>query len=133
MRAIEVSRTIAHCRPISGNPDLLREAFSNIFTNSLDHTPGGGLISVTLEDNATGCFVTICDSGPGIPEYAIGRVFERFYSLTNPRTGKKSSGLGLPLTREILMRHGGTVTLRNRDGGGLCCHIVLPYRSVRFR
>ena len=62
--------------------------------------------------------VIVEDNGPGVPDFARERVFERFYSLPRPDTGRKSSGLGLSIVHEIARLHGGEVTLENRDGGG---------------
>ncbi len=61
---------------------------------------------------------TVEDSGPGVPDYALPRVFERFYSLPRPGTERKSTGLGLALVREIAHLHGGDATLENRREGG---------------
>jgi two-component system sensor histidine kinase CreC len=70
--------------------------------------------------------VSIEDAGPGIPDYARERVFERFYSLTRPDTGQKSTGLGLNLVREIATLHHGEIRLDNREQGGLRAVLLLP-------
>lgn len=69
---------------------------------------------------------TVEDNGPGIPDFALSRVFERFYSLPRPGTGKKSTGLGLALVREIAHLHGGDVTLLNRPEGGARAILWIP-------
>ncbi|HQK88790.1 MAG TPA: ATP-binding protein, partial [Acidobacteriota bacterium] len=66
------------------------------------------------------------DSGPGIPAYALDRVFERFYSLPRPDTGAKSTGLGLALVREAVALHGGSVELANHPSGGTLATLRLP-------
>ena len=66
------------------------------------------------------------DNGPGIPEYAVDKVFDRFYSLPRPDTGVKSTGLGLSFVREIAHLHGGEITLTNRAEGGCRAVLVLP-------
>jgi two-component system sensor histidine kinase CreC len=60
-----------------------------------------------------------------VPDYAADRVFERFYSLRRPRTGQKSSGLGLTFVREVAELHGGGVTLTNDPAGGAVARLVL--------
>ena len=60
----------------------------------------------------------VVDRGPGVPDYALPRVFERFYSLPRPEGGSRSSGLGLCFVAEVAALHGGAATLDNRDGGG---------------
>jgi len=66
----------------------------------------------------SGSWIQVKDHGPGIPDYARGRVFERFYSLPRPEGGKKSSGLGLTLTQEIAALHGGRVEIIRSDSRG---------------
>ena len=67
------------------------------------------------------------DQGPGIPDYAQERLFERFYSLPRPHTGK-STGLGLSLVREVVERHQGSIALHNRSDGqsGACAELRRP-------
>jgi two-component system sensor histidine kinase CreC len=66
------------------------------------------------------------DRGTGVPEYALPRIFERFYSLPRPSTNRKSTGIGLALVREIAILHGGDATLENREGGGARATLWLP-------
>ena len=70
--------------------------------------------------------VRVQDRGPGVPECALNKVFDRFYSLPRPSTGKKSSGLGLCLVREVAHLHNDRVTLTNRrDRSGADAELVL--------
>ena len=69
--------------------------------------------------------ICIIDNGPGIPDYARERIFERFYSLPRPASGK-STGLGLPFVREVALLHGGSVQVCNRSQGGVCACLYLP-------
>ena len=62
--------------------------------------------------------IHVRDHGPGIPEFAHARIFERFFSLPRPNGTPKSTGLGLPLVREIATLHGGDVALDNAPAGG---------------
>ena len=74
--------------------------------------------------------IEIEDSGPGIPDYASVRVFERFYSLPRPDSGKKSTGLGLCFVKEVAQLHGGSVDLSNREGApGAKAMLIL--RAIR--
>jgi two-component system sensor histidine kinase CreC len=70
--------------------------------------------------------IEVSDRGQGIPDYALPRVFERFYSLPRPDGGSRSSGLGLCFVAEVAALHDGTVDLRNRDGGGAIATLVIP-------
>ncbi|MEJ1972584.1 MAG: ATP-binding protein [Lacunisphaera sp.] len=71
------------------------------------------------------------DAGPGVPDYALPRVFERFYSLPRPGTERKSTGLGLALVREIAHLHGGEATLENRASGGARAVFWVPGEDGR--
>jgi two-component system, OmpR family, sensor histidine kinase CreC len=67
------------------------------------------------------------DEGPGVPDYALERVFDRFYSLPHPATGRKSSGLGLCFVREAAALHRGRASLTNRpDRSGARAVLTLP-------
>ncbi|OYV02803.1 MAG: hypothetical protein CFE26_21775 [Verrucomicrobiales bacterium VVV1] len=70
--------------------------------------------------------LTIRDHGPGIPDYAEERVFERFYSLRHHTSGRKGTGLGLTLVREAAGVHGGTISLNAAEGGGTMAVLKLP-------
>ena len=66
------------------------------------------------------------DHGPGVPDFAQGKVFEKFYSLARPNGRKKSTGLGLPFVKEIAELHQGRVGLVNAPGGGALARLALP-------
>jgi two-component system sensor histidine kinase CreC len=71
--------------------------------------------------------LTIRDHGPGIPDYAREKVFERFYSLRHPGSGRKGTGLGLPLVREAAELHGGSITLEpGSPDGGTVAKWIMP-------
>ena len=70
--------------------------------------------------------VVVRDQGPGIPDYADDKVFERFYSLPRPHSQRKSTGLGLPFVKEVAELHHGRVSLRNGEDGGAIATLSLP-------
>jgi len=111
---------------VLGESALLKQAILNLLGNAVDFTPLGGVVRMVVERTATGIRLRVEDSGPGIPEYALDRVFERFYSLPRPDTGRKSSGLGLSIVREIVELHGGSVSVNNGEKGGVAANVVLP-------
>ena len=89
----------------------------NLLDNAIDFTPQDGTITLSAHQQDELVTLQIIDSGSGIPDFALPRIFERFYSL--PReNGHKSSGLGLAFVSEVARLHEGTVTLCNRPQGG---------------
>ena len=104
-----------------GDPFLLRLALLNLIENACDLTPAGSKVTIAAEPRGW----RVEDEGPGIPDYASARVFERFYSLKHLHCGVKGSGLGLCLVQEIAQLHDGKATLENRPGGGAVARLRL--------
>lgn len=111
---------------VSGNRFLLRQAVANLIDNAIDFSPAGGMLTVELETVDGSARLRIRDRGPGIPDYARPRVFERFYSTPRPDSGERSSGLGLNLVREAARLHGGDIVLDNHPDGGAEARLDLP-------
>ena len=111
---------------VRGDPFLLRQALANLVDNAIAFSPAGGSILLGISVAEGRVRATVRDAGPGVPDYALGRVFERFYSLARPDGGGRSSGLGLPFVREVARLHGGEAWLGNRDGGGAEAGLSLP-------
>lgn len=92
---------------------LVRQAINNIIQNAIEFSPESSSINISIKQIEKEVELKVRDAGPGIPSYAVGKVFDRFYSLKRPDTGKKSSGLGLSLVREVLELHKGSYSIRN--------------------
>lgn len=116
---------------VSGDPFLLRQALANLLDNALDFSPAHGTVDIAVLPGAAGMIeIRITDDGPGIPTYAQGRLFERFYSLPRPDGRDKSTGLGLCLVREVAALHHGRIAVENRPGGGATATLSLPATSA---
>ena len=102
---------------ISGERFLLQQALANLIENALDFAAPGGLLRLRAEKREGSTVIGIYNSGEPIPEYALPRVIERFYSLPRPHTGRKSTGLGLNFVNEVALLHGGSFTIANRERG----------------
>jgi two-component system sensor histidine kinase CreC len=111
---------------VQGDAFLLRLALVNLLENAADFAPQGGRVGLRIARDGARWRVDVSDDGPGVPDYALPRAFERFYSLPRPGGGSRSSGLGLCLVAEVAALHGGEATLANRAGGGAIASIVLP-------
>ncbi len=116
--------------PFDGAPFLVRHAVANVLQNAIDFSPAGGEIAMAIAAADGFVGLSVRDGGPGIPEYAREKVFDRFYSLTRPDTGKKSSGLGLSLVREIALLHRGSIQLSAASGGGTIAVLRFPLKSA---
>ncbi|WP_061796939.1 two-component system sensor histidine kinase CreC [Serratia ficaria] len=103
---------------LNGDALLLSQALTNLLDNALDFTPPGGTIRVRGERREQRYRIMVCDDGSGIPDYAIGKVFERFYSLARADR-PKSSGLGLNFVQEVARLHRGGISLHNRRPHGV--------------
>jgi len=112
---------------IYGERFLIRQAIENLLRNAIEFTPPGGEIRVELLAGEDSVSVVIEDSGSGIPDYALDKVFKKFYSLPRPGTSAKSTGLGLSFVREAATLHGGHASLENRSPRGVRAVLTLPY------
>jgi two-component system sensor histidine kinase CreC len=126
-KRIEIDRSVVGEVVFHGEEFLVRHAVENILQNAVEFTPAGGTISMKMDaSNDNHVVLTVADTGPGIPPYALNKVFERFYSLKRPDTGKKSSGLGLSLVNQIMSLHGGSAAIRNNPSGGAEAILSFP-------
>lgn len=114
---------------LHGDAFILRAAVTNLLENGIDFSPPRATIEIGLKTTDTHLELTIRDHGPGIPEYAQERVFERFYSLRHHTAGRKGTGLGLTLVREAAELHGGKITLAAAEGGGTLATLELPRKE----
>ena len=128
-RRIAVQLDAAVPAAVDGDPLLLHRAVANLLANAVDFSPEGGTVRVELRVDPKSAQVMVRDRGPGIPDYADDKVFEKFFSLARPHSGKKGTGLGLSFVREIATLHHGRVSLANADGGGAVATLWLPRAS----
>ena len=139
---VETARPVAAQREVSlelraegasrvrGDRFLLSQAIGNLLDNALDFSPQAGRILIAVHPHEDQAEIEIRDQGPGIPDYALERVFERFFSLPRPDGGRKGTGLGLSFVREVAHLHGGSVRLENPappgNPGGVRTLLRLP-------
>lgn len=128
-KGLEVSCDIPSDLVIRGVPFLLRQAVSNLLRNAIDFSPQGGRIEIAGAVEGKRLLFSLRDHGPGLPGYAKTKVFEKFYSLQRPDTGKKSTGLGLNFVKVVAELHQGDVTIDNCPEGGALAVLTLPAGS----
>jgi two-component system sensor histidine kinase CreC len=102
---------------VRGERFLVRQAVANLIDNAIEFTPPGGAIQIDAEPAPGAVLVRVFNEGEPIPEYALHRVTERFYSLARPASGRKSTGLGLNFVQEVAQLHGGHFRIHNEPGG----------------
>jgi signal transduction histidine kinase len=114
---------------VRGDASLLSQLFSNLVSNAVKYSPGGGLIRVIAAREGTQIAVVVEDHGIGIPEADRERVFERYYRGSNT-SGIGGSGVGLSLVRTIVDLHKGTIALDTREGEGSRFTIRFPINNA---
>ena len=119
--------TIPGCTIKIQDDDLYQIIF-NLVENGIKYNNDGGLLRLSLEKNENNVTIRVMDGGVGIPEEAIGLIFERFYRVDKARSRQAGgSGLGLSIVHDMVVRNFGTVRAENLPGGGACFTVVFPY------
>jgi len=107
-------------RPVvRADPDQMAQVWSNLISNAVKYTPAGGRVRIALEERDGWAIGTVEDSGIGIPPQDLGRIFEEFYRTPQAKeVAPRGTGLGLPLVKEILEAHGGSIAVESEVGRG---------------
>src|SRR5690606_11560330 len=98
-RGVQVVLLPGEAVQVEGDALLLRRAMGSLVDNALDFSPAGGTVQLAAVPRGQHLDVSVRDHGPGVPEYAEEKVFEKFYSLARPHGAKRSTGLGLSFAR----------------------------------
>jgi two-component system OmpR family sensor kinase len=129
-KGITLKVDLAPLPVIVADGDRLAQVFTNLLDNALQHTPGGGLVTLAAgaDANAGGktVAVSITDTGAGIPAGDLPRIFERFYRVDKSRAAGRGYGIGLAITREIIQAHGGMIVAESVIGLGTKFTVKLP-------
>ncbi len=113
------------CRVMASRDQLFR-ALENLLYNAADFTPADGEISLSLTTDKSAAYISIADTGCGIPKEDLPRIFHRSYTT---RADKGGQGLGLAITRAIVLEHGGQISAESIEGAGATFTIRLPLLS----
>lgn len=122
-RDIDLGFVLEHV-PVAGNPALLGELLNNLLDNALRYTPSGGSVTVRCGSERGHPYLSVEDNGPGIPESAHGKVFERFYRVHD--TPGDGAGLGLAIVKEVAQRHRGNLRIESPQPHGTRIVIRFP-------
>jgi two-component system, OmpR family, phosphate regulon sensor histidine kinase PhoR len=123
-------RIAADASTVTGDPAKLHDALRNLLENATNYAPEGSDITMVAERRGARIALLVTDTGPGIPEADLPRVFERFYRVDKSRTrGARDpggTGLGLAIVKHLVELHGGKATAANRPEGGAVLTVELP-------
>ncbi len=123
---IEGFEDLPHIK-VQADPELLFQVAYNLFDNAVKFTNKGGTIRVGMEETEGRALVSISNSGKGIPEEEIHRIFERFYKVDKSRSEHvKGVGLGLNLAQDIVELHGGDIYAESEPGGFTSFRFWIP-------
>jgi two-component system OmpR family sensor kinase len=110
------------------DPDLLERLVGNLVENAVKYTTPGGHVRVRTAATDGAAVLEVSDTGPGIREKDLARIFDRFYRADAARADTEGTGLGLSIVRAVAIAHGGNVTAGNREEGGARFRVRLPRR-----
>lgn len=127
-KSLVVEMNVADDIQFLGDPFLMTQALSNVIHNAIDFMPEKGLLTITANIVMGKIELNIYNEGAAIPEYALSRLYERFYSLPRPDSGEKSTGLGLNFVKEVIALHHGDILIENGDLG-VNVFIQIPGKS----
>jgi two-component system sensor histidine kinase KdpD len=107
----------------------LDQVLTNLIENAVHYTPASSLLEISAQREGEEVKISVADRGPGIPEAALERIFDKFYRVQGTRdmqTARSGSGLGLAVCRGLVEAHAGRIWAENRAGGGAVFHLTLP-------
>jgi two-component system, OmpR family, sensor kinase len=116
---------------IRGDEILVREMLANLIQNAITHTPPGGRVTLSLEEDEKEVKISVADTGSGIPAGDILCIFDRFYQVDKSRSSQ-GSGLGLSITKWIVEAHRGSITVDSIMGQGSRFTVIFPPITVTF-
>jgi signal transduction histidine kinase len=113
----------------------MQQVFANLLSNAIKFSPSGSTVTIRLSadsyvDGRDRIIITFADQGVGIPPDELEKVFDKFVQSSKTKTGAGGTGLGLPITREILTAHNGQIRASNRPNGGAEFKIEFPLTQL---
>jgi len=117
---------LPEARHVDGDPAKLHDIIRNLVENAVNYSPEGAEVRLGAAQQNGTYTITVADSGPGIPNEDLARVFERFYRVDKSRSRPGGTGLGLAIVKHLVELHGGEAVAENRSEGGAVFTIKMP-------
>jgi len=112
---------------IYGDESRIKQLVAILIDNAIKHTPPGGSIQMALHDRGHTVEIVVSDTGEGISDEHIHKIFERFYRVDKARSRSNgSAGLGLSIAKYIVSEHRGEIKVESKVGAGTSFHVILP-------
>ena len=120
---IELSTEVEEGFKLMVDPELMRRVFTNLVTNAIQAMPSGGKLTIEASKTEEAVFISLQDTGEGMPKENMDRLFQPFFT-----TKPKGMGLGLPICKRIVEAHGGAITVESEVGKGSALTVNIPFR-----
>jgi signal transduction histidine kinase len=119
---------------IHADRDKLYEVAANLLENAIKYTPSGGRVHIEAQVLDHQCItVGVSDTGCGIPEEHVSKIFDKFYRVQSHPSGTGGAGLGLAIAKGLIELHGGTIAVESAPGKGSRFYFTLPYNHSTDR
>jgi len=116
---------------IFGNRVSIEEATRSLLLNAIRYTPADGTVEITAADKDDCVLVEIIDTGIGIPDDELSKIFDEFYRAANAKkVAKDGTGLGLSIAKQVVQSHGGNIGAENRESGGSRFWFTIPKKRL---
>ncbi len=114
-------------KPVQADPKNIEEIFNNLITNAINYSPEGGQVTISAQGRGEYMEIKVTDTGIGIPEEEMGKIFDKFYRVKHPKTRQvMGTGLGLAIVKGIVEAHQGTIEVDSKVDQGTTFRILLP-------
>jgi len=132
-KGVRLTAEVADDLPlVDGDPDRLIQVLTNLVDNAIKYTPAGGRVTLSARRAEDQVLLAVGDTGAGIPQADLGRIFERFYRVDKARSrATGGTGLGLAIAKHIVEAHGGTIAVESELGRGSTFTVALPAAGER--
>ncbi|MDA8171314.1 MAG: HAMP domain-containing sensor histidine kinase, partial [Nitrospiraceae bacterium] len=127
-KGVGITMEVADCLRVIGDKQKLQRMLANLLDNAIKYTTAGGSVTLSVSRGNAHVVISVNDTGVGISDRDLSRIFERFYRGDQSRF-QAGSGLGLSLSRAIVLAHGGDITVTSLPGKGSTFTITLPHSS----